>query len=285
MDENSANFVTSAEVQVTRHKFLSSVPKYDDVVERNNIEILRKGGDLVLRNGDIAVTRWGDLMLNNEDHSAFLKLVQEWRYNYPTLKVMFESSFDTTRHERAQENDLSTLFQQAASKSPHPMTSFDYDEYHRINEESGAKKVARGAYAGSVAVILSKFLQSFCANICATRDEWEKSAPLFGGCSVGQVLEASANNVRHSDQWATTRPPSPQQLKSIRILSAALHEPIAADGTNHRFSREISPETLQLISGGDFQRLEINLFAFAKNLLWQRQRRLPSLAPNPASAP
>ena len=40
---------------------LASVPAYDDLVERNRIEILQKPGDLVLRNGDLAITRWGDL--------------------------------------------------------------------------------------------------------------------------------------------------------------------------------------------------------------------------------
>jgi hypothetical protein len=38
--------------------------------------------------------------------------------------------------------------------------------------------------------------------------------------------------------------------------------------------REISPETLKLVSGGAFQKLEFSLFSFASNLLKQRQGRL-----------
>ncbi|MDE2229789.1 MAG: hypothetical protein KGL11_12220, partial [Alphaproteobacteria bacterium] len=90
-----------------------------------------------------------------------------------------------------------------------------------------------------------------------------------------QVLEASANNVRHNDEWAKTRPPTRKQLGSIRVLAAALDEPIAADGKGHRLAREVCPEILQVVSGGDFTRLESAVFTFAKSLLSGRQRRSP----------
>ena len=63
-----------------------------------------------------------------------------------------------------------------------------------------------------------------------------------------------------------------QQLSSIRVLAAAFCEPIAPDGANHRFSRDICPETLDLLSGGDFERLAQDLFAFANNMVKRRAR-------------
>lgn len=265
---------------------LPLVPAYDDIVERNRIEILQKSGDLVVRDGDIAVTRWGDLMLNDEDYSAFFKLVQTWRFNFPTLKILFDASIDSVQRHKSLEVGLEGLFAQAAMKSPHPMHSLDYDAYHKTNDAMGAAEVARGVYAGSIAVVLNNMLQSFRVNVVATQDEWKKAAPLFDGCSVGQILEASANNVRHAEEWQATRPPTRQQMNSIQVLSAALREPLdPPDGSRHRFSREICPETLQLISDGDFGKLEENLFLFAKNMLKQRQRRLPSQAQTLSSLP
>lgn len=222
-------------------------------------------------------------MLVDEDYSAFVKLVQTWRFNLPTLEVLFEASIDNTQYRKDLEMDLESLFAQAATKSPHPLFSLDYDAYHRTIDAMGAVEVARGVYAGSITVVLNNMLQSFRANIAASRDEWKKAAPLFDGCSVGQILEASANNVRHAEEWRTTRPPTPQQMGSIRVLSAALREPLdPPDGSRHRFSREISAEALQLISDGDFGRLEATLFDFANNMFKQRQRRLPSQPPEPA---
>jgi hypothetical protein len=266
---------------MTGEEKLAPVPAYDDLVERNQIQLLQKPGDLVARNGDIAVTRWGDLMLNDEDYSAFFKLVQTWRFNFPTLKVLFDASIDSAQRGTSLEADLDDLFAQAAAKSPHPMHGLDYDAYHRANDSMGAAAIARGVYAGSITIVLSNMLQSFRANIAGTQEEWKKAAPLFNGCSIGQIIEASANNVRHADEWQTTRPPTRQQMNSILVLSTALCEPLVPpDGSRHRFSREISPEALQLISGGDFSKLETNLFLFANNMLKQRQIRLPSQIPH-----
>ena len=70
-------------------------------------------------------------MLNDEDYSAFFKLVQTWRYNFPTLKVLFDASIGTVQTRKDLEKSLETLFLQAAEKSPHPLMSLDHDAYHR----------------------------------------------------------------------------------------------------------------------------------------------------------
>ena len=202
------------------------------------------------------------MTLNNEDYSALFKLVQDWRYNYPTLKVMFDTVFDTF----------------ATNKHPRPtFSSMDFSAYHKAVDEYGAAGVARNTYAGAVVIVIGRALQSFRSNIAANHDEWKRSEPIFGGCSLGQLLEASGNNVRHHDEWLTTRFPTDQQLPSIKVLSWAFQEPILSDGRDHKFAREISPEASQLVSGGDFLRLERAAFTFAKNLLGHRQRRIPTL--------
>ncbi|MCA8205143.1 hypothetical protein LGM71_29320 [Burkholderia sp. AU33545] len=254
-----------------------AVPDYDDVVDRNEITLLTTPGDLAVVNGDLALTRRGDLMMTSPDYHAFFRLVNWWRFNFPVLSVMFDSVFplvdDVTRLDQA----LKEQFAIAAKKSPHPMTSLDYDAYHRINDERGAVEVARGVYAGAIVVALSNALQSFRADIEGVQHEWDAAVPRFAGCSFGQVVVASANNVRHADEWQTARPPTARQLQSMRVLSAVLNEPLdPADGSRHRFGREVSPEVLQAICGGKMARLEENFFDFAKDLFLRReQRNLP----------
>jgi len=128
---------------MTEQEKLPLVPAYDAVVERNKIETLQKPGDLTTRNGDIAVTRWGDLMLNDEDYSAFFKLVQTCRYNFPTLKVLFAAPIEIAQHRKSLEEELDGLFAQAATNSRHPMQSLDYDAYHRTNDATDAAEVSR----------------------------------------------------------------------------------------------------------------------------------------------
>ena len=264
---------------------ISSVPAYDVVVERNQISILLQPGDLTVRGGDIALTKWGDLMLKDEDYSAFVRLVQGWRFNYPTLKVMFETVFGTFEEQQRLIQEGGNSFPQPTDKHPHPLfnPAMNAAAFNRAMDEHGAAEVAQGTYAGAIVVVISKALQSFKDNVVATQNEWETSGPLFGNCSVGQILVAAANNVRHNDEWAKTRPPNVQQLTSIKVLAAALKEKIAADGSGHKFAREICPEILKLLSEGDLARLESQIFVFANDLLMRRQKRLPSQYAGPAN--
>lgn len=152
-------------------------------------------------------------------------------------------------------------------QSPHPMMSFDYDKFHRINDAMGAEEVARSVYAGAIVIAMSNALQSLRADLEGTSAEWDEAVPHYGNCSFGQVIVASANNVRHADEWGTTVAPTRQQLLSMRILSLVLDEPLdPPDGSRHRFGREVSPEVLQVICDGNMATLERAFFAFAKDM-------------------
>ncbi len=258
---------------------IAGVPAYDDIVERNAIRVLEEPGDLAFENGDLAVTRWGDLKLKNEDYSAYVGFVQRWRYNYPTQRFLFETVFDGERKrllEGAQESLPRVGLEEALQTGVVAFTLKDPDVWHRLNEEIGAEEVAKGLYAGAIAVFLGRSLMTFQTDIGADHSEWSKSGPRFGGRSVGEVVAATANNVRHNDEWHISRPPSPMQLKSMRVLADVLREPLVDDGRAHRFGREVAPDTLKVLSEGDFDRLEANVFAFTNDLIGRRQRRRPS---------
>ena len=66
-------------------------PTYLEVVERYGLEILNRPADLVVTDtGDIAVTKSGDLMLLSAERSAMFRLVHRWRFNAPTLQLLFD---------------------------------------------------------------------------------------------------------------------------------------------------------------------------------------------------
>lgn len=145
--------------------------------------------------------------------------------------------------------------------------------YHEIDEEITANELTRSVSAGSITLALAQLLLAFKDDLDSTQDEWKNSAPLVGAVSVGSIIEASANNFRHNDEWTKTRPPTAIQLRSISVLANALSEPLAPSGEGHRLSRDVSPEILELIGGGDFERLSSTVLTFAHNLAKARRMR------------
>jgi hypothetical protein len=187
-------------------------PAYDEVVERYALEILKSPGDLVIKDGDLALTKSGDLMLKNAEYSAMFRLVQGWRFNAPTLQALFDLVFTTKRRRKDLDDSLNGVFADRRfdpkAANPFMPDQSSLDRYHELNDEIGANELASVAYAGAVVLVLSGLLQSFKDDIDATRNDWEKSTPLFEGFSIVSILAASANNFRHNDEWAKTRPRS-----------------------------------------------------------------------------
>ena len=203
------------------------LPAYAEVIERYDLDILKVPGDLVAKDGNIAITKYGDLMQNNAEYSAMSRLVQGWRFGAPTLQTLFEMAFTTMR-----------LWKDLDESRNHAFTSRRFDAYHELNDEIGANELASAAYAGVVIPMLNRLLLAFKDDMHSTRDDWEKSPPLIEGHSVGSLLEASANNFRHNDEWAKTRPSDEtytRQRQSRNVLAAAHQEP---DGSDRRLSRD-----------------------------------------------
>lgn len=267
-------------------------PSYDEVVERYNFDILKNPADFVTRDGDLAVTKFGDFMLDSPEYSALSCLVQNWRFNAPALRQLFSLAYAAKGRREEVEASLEGILVKRQRLLPnprfHPRPSNPVDlnalepyirdeteipDYLEMIDEIGASELGGGAYAGAVVLVLSGLLLSFKDDVGATRDDWEESAPLIGGCSMGVIVVASANNFRHRDEWAKTRPPTAQQLVSINALARAFQKAIAPDGSDHRFSRDICPESLDLISNGDFEELSSSMFTFANNITKRRMRQ------------
>ena len=221
-------------------------PTYDDVVQRYGLKILAKGADLVLTpKGGLATTKTGGAMLGSVEFSAMFRLVHGWRFNEPTLRFLFGRVF-AIRH-RLRERTTT-------------------------GDEIAAHKLGAIAYAGAVVLVLDRLLQAFRDDMDGW-PEWHNSEPLIRGHSIGAILWASANNFRHNDEWLKKRGhPTQQQLKSIRVLADALEEPIGPDGANHKLSRHVCQDTLQLLSGESFSMLGRRFFAFANSMVQRRVR-------------
>lgn len=191
----------------------------------------------MLKNGDLALTKSGDLMLNNAEYSATLRLVQRWRFNAPTLKMLFERVFSVQNRKRELDARLNVVFANhvfdtKASDLLPPSESIE--QYHALNDEIAANEIGASACAGAIVLVLSGLLQSFKDDMDATKDDWNKSPPIVQGCSVGMILAASANNFRHLDEWVKTEIP---HAAAACVNTSARHGILR----NHRRRRGRSP--------------------------------------------
>jgi hypothetical protein len=58
------------------------------------------------------------------------------------------------------------------------------ERFHALNDEIAANEIGGSACAGAIVLALSGLLQSFKNDMDASKDDWDKSAPLIQGCSV-----------------------------------------------------------------------------------------------------
>ncbi|MBT0571294.1 hypothetical protein KIK84_13245 [Curvibacter sp. CHRR-16] len=248
---------------------LPLAPSHEEIVTKFNVEILKSPGDLVLRNGDIAVTKSGDLMLNNEHYSAMRRFVSAWRFNAPMLK----SLFDLTMVVSSRSQDLKRSLDQGVdyrrdpSQKPFPPGSTSFKRRFALTEEIAANMLGSESCAGAILLNLTGFLQALKDDINAGRLDWEGTAPLIHGHSVGVILVATSNYFRHWDEWRKTSPPTTRQATSMDVLNAVLHS-AGLKQRNHRLMgvEGICTKILDVLSDGDFEILSERVFAFANGL-------------------
>ena len=245
---------------------------YGEVVDRFGLDILKESGDFVLKDGDLALTKTGDIMLKNPQYHALWKLVEGWRHQAPTLQPLFDSVFSLKEQRKQLDERRNHVFENHRFDINAPNTFLmderSIDKYHELNDQIFASEEAVEIYAGAVVLVINGLLLALKYEIDATRDDWEKSAPLIQGCSVGSIVAASANNFRHSDEWARPRSVKERkrQLPSIRVLSSAFQEAPTEHGAYPRFSRNVCPDVLELLSDGSFDELGSRMFTFAHNM-------------------
>jgi hypothetical protein len=114
-------------------------------------------------------------------------------------------------------------------------------------------------------VVLGQMLRREWADL-SKPPTWDTAGALIAGHSVGSVIEASGNNFRHSDEWKVASTPDSRQLKSIRVIGDALGISVSPSGANHAVRENLCPETLLVLSNGDFEVLMDRFFGYARSL-------------------
>ncbi len=237
---------------------LQTAPRYEDVVTAYGLDV--RGGDLQLTaSGSIAVTVDGcDLKWGSDRVNAMHRLIQRWRFNAPTLVGLFKLVGHAQERKEQLNEELELIAPIAFTQSA--------QQFHEINDEIGTSTFGGAACAGTIMIVLYNLLMRYKMDLNASNEKWEKSLPQIGGCSLGSIIKAGAANFRHHDEWARSNRPNEQQLSSIRVVAAALNQPITADGKGHPFRGNICLELLETVSGGDCEQLIQRFFAFAKDL-------------------
>ena len=238
-------------------------PRYNEVVDHYGLELLREGGDLSLADGDLALTKDLDLKLGDTVHNALFRLVQVWRLNAPHLEFLFHlSAAMASRQADLEQEDNEQYAAHCATYDRANRSDWSRrfsDQREASSDRRGAASYGEATYAGSLVMLLSGMLLRFKDDIEVSEDDWRGAGPLMNGISVGQLLVAAANGMRHQDEWNKTRPAKPQQRRSQDVLALAL--PPRGPRLNRAPGR--CPEVLAALSGGCFDKLSTRTFEFA----------------------
>jgi hypothetical protein len=254
---------------------LSDPDSYDGVVFRYGLTALYRGGDLQLENGDLALTKDGDLRLGSVPYNAMFRLVQSWRFNAPAMRLMF----DTVREMRSTRSKLEKNLEEILARGPARgrfLQSTDVPLYHAANDAIGAADVSRAALAGSLMIVLSSLLGRFKNDLDANWTDWNTGSPSYASCSVGQTIAAAANSFRHADEWIKVRfanKKTTEQQRSMDVLRSVLGLQSDSDPC---YAPDTCEAVLELISGGDFDRLAKATLIFANGLVLQAETRTAS---------
>lgn len=233
---------------------------YRQLAIRYDLGSLQEGGDLVIdASGDLAVTVDGDLKLGNDQHNALHRLVVRWQMEAPILASMFDQVLGTHGKKQNYEAMINALL---ARPSLDPETA---SQFHELQGAIGINETGPGNAAGAIAVALNNLLRREWVDL-GKPATWGFCGDKIAGYSFGNVIEAMANNFRHSDEWARHDPPTEQQLESIRIVAAIFGTPLARDGARHPYRGNVCPKLLLIISEGVFERLADRTFSFARSL-------------------
>ena len=233
---------------------------YRELAVRYDLVTLKVGGDLSIGpDGEFETTVDGDLKLGSDQHNALHRLVVRWQMEVPTHASAFESVLGSEQKKKSYDEMISALAQ-----SP----SLDKDsaaEWHELQQIIAIHEDGPGITAGGIAVAFNNLLKREWVDLGKPRT-WDSAGTLIAGHSFGSVMEAASNNFRHADEWAQSATPTPQQLKSIKVIADVFGHKLAEDGARHPFRGNVCPKLLLIVSDGNFEKLMDRLFNFARSL-------------------
>jgi hypothetical protein len=127
--------------------------------------------------------------------NAMLCLLNRWFANTRVLETLIDLVGVDNSRKHVALSDLDAVAESAANGG-------DVEGYHALIVEGQTGEYGAAACAGAVMVVLSNLLQRYKNDLHAETLKWDAIEPVFGGCSLGQIVVAAANNFRHHDEWA-----------------------------------------------------------------------------------
>ncbi len=241
---------------------MCAIPTYESIVARHELGKILAGGDLqVTASGDIALTRDGDLKFGNDRCNAMHRLVRRWCFNARVLETLFKLVTEESQRKRQAESEREAVAG-VVFASPELTKKF-----HALGDEIGAGEFGSAACAGAMIVVLNNLLQRYKTDLSGVNPKWEGIDPQFSGYSLGEVIDAAANNFRHHDEWARTRKPGPRQKKSIAVIEAVLNYTLLSRAIVVPWRRNACADLVGVVGGADFTTLEQRFFEFAKTMI------------------
>jgi hypothetical protein len=239
---------------------------YESIATRHGLSEVLAGGDWqVTARGDIATTSDGNPKFGNDRCNATHRLVVRWCFNTRVLETLLDLvAVDNLRKQTAEAEREAVAGVAFANEFPSPEL---IKKFHALGEEVGTGEFGGAACAGAIMVVLNNLLQRYKADLSGANPKWEGIGPQFNGYSLGEVIDAAANNFRHHDEWARTLKPDSRQRKSIAVIEAVLNSTPLSPALGVPWRRNACADLIAVVGGSDFATLEQRFFEFVKAML------------------
>jgi hypothetical protein len=246
---------------------------YESVVARHSLGEVLAGTDWqVTTRGGLDLTADGNPKFGDDTCNAMHRLVLRWCSNARVLETLLDLvAVDSLRKQTAKAEREAIVCVSFATEFP---SRERIEKFHALGEEVETGEFGGAACAGAIMVVLNNLLQRYKVDLSKLNPKWGGIGPQFNGYSFGEVVEAASNNFRHHDEWARTKEPTKQQMKSIPVVKAALgYAPLSAAAPAWR--RNACADLVAVLIGGTeiatleqrFATLEQRFFKFAKTML------------------
>lgn len=232
-----------------------SCMSFDEFANRFGGTLLKEVGDLQIENGDLAMTRDIDFRMGDIAYDAFRRLAEYWRPRMPHLQVMYELSALMIERERDVGDRLAAAEQIALRQNEgnglmiqNPTFKAAWDAHW---DEEATAQSGRDVFPASIMLLAASALKRFRDDLelKPKNDLWRFGGELNSGHSVGDIIIASANGVRHQDEWLKSSTLNDQQRASKDILDDVLVQNMVRN--TEAYSTGRCEEILQILGNGD----------------------------------
>lgn len=124
-------------------------------------------------------------------------------------------------------------------------------EQARVSPEREGDTIVRDAFAGAIVTVLHDMLREYWIAQAGSKTEWKHGGPKINGCSVPQITAAAIDNLRNFPEWDSEKPATLAQMRSVKVLCAALNIPLKKNAKRMPFRGNICWAVLEALSANE----------------------------------